>query len=390
MKKFLAIFLTLAVFAAMVSGCAGQNGADNTAGATEPASKMEATAEEIAALEKLYEGRQAYHGDMHGHTSSTEYSDGKNSLADWKHHMEVNQIDFATVVDHRQSLHMKHEDWDDTVFIGGTEPELNIKTVEVKGYRNLDYSMIFANLEDFEAYLNAYPVEYQYYGGRTQAKFTTDHAHLAEMIQSIKDNNGMFVHVHPFGGIYFDPVDMKDYWFADGTGFEVRNSLMKAEQNAAAYDCWVYLLSEGKRIYATYGSDAHGGLPGIETLMTVYSAQKNAEGYLEQMRAGNMTAGPAGIRIAIGDAVTGSAGSFAGKRVVMAVGDFHPTTVANSHTYRLDIYDDKGLVASQELDPAQMNYFAFDAAADAKFYRANIYDVTADEILAVGNPVWNG
>ena len=74
--------------------------------------------------------------------------------------------------------------------------------------------------------------------------------------------------------------------------------------------------------------------------------------------------------------------------MVVAVGDFH-SQYNKTHPYRLDIYDESGLVASQELNAEEMNYFAFDASADSKFYRANIYDVTSGKLFAVGNPVWN-
>ena len=88
------------------------------------------------------------------------------------------------------------------------------------------------------------------------------------------------------------------------------------------------------------------------------------------------------------NAVTGSAGDFAGKRVVIAVGDFHPL-IDREHAYRLDIYDETGLIASRDVGAEEMNYFAFDARSNAVYYRANVYDVTDDKILAVGNPVWN-
>jgi hypothetical protein len=248
-------------------------------------------------------------------------------------------------------------------------------------------------LEQFEAYLNTYPLQYQLFSGLFQGNFPANHAQIAEMIQSIKDHGGMFTYVHPMGKDgYYDPVDPMNYWFADETCFEITNQLMgdrNSEYNAPAYETWVYLLNNGKRLWATSASDAHLTLPLPAYLSTVYSAERNGNGYLDQIKTGNLTAGPVGIRTVVGDTVTGGKCSFAGQRVVMAVGDFHELAIDATHSYRLDIYDETGLIASSELSTTEMNYFAFDARSDAKYYRANVYDVTGDIIFAVGNPVWN-
>ena len=357
--------------------------------------KLTATQRDIDHLERLYQDRTACFGDAHVHSASSPFSDGKHTLYDLKAHLAENQMHFATVVDHRQVLHMWHEDWDDTVFIGGSEPSLTVTGTEVISRENIDYEMVFTKPEGLEAVLNAFPEDYDYgfQHGRFRERFRGDHGKIARLIQCIKDNGGMFIYPHPLGREgYYDPVDPMHRWFADETGFEVINKLngdTTSEQNAGAYRCWVELLNAGKRIWATCGSDAHGGWPRPATLVTLYAAEKNACGYFDQMRIGNMTAGPVGVRTVVGDAATGSVGSFAGKRVVMAVGDFHPQAVEPAHTYRVDIYDETGVIASQELNTAEMNYFAFDARSDALYYRANVYDVTEDKIIAIGNPVWN-
>lgn len=353
-----------------------------------------ATQADIACLERLYEGRKACHGDAHGHSASSPFSDGKHTLAAWKAHMVEKHMDFATIVDHRQVLHMWHEDWDDTVFIGGSEPGLTVTGTEVISKENIDYEMVFTKPEGLEAVLNTFPEDYDYgfQYGRFRSKFQGDHAKIAKLIQCVKDHGGMFIYPHPMGrGGYYDPVDPMHYWFADETGFEVTNRLngdTTTEENAGAYRCWVNLINHGKRIWATCGSDTHATLPRPETLITLYPTQKNAEGYFARMKVGDLTAGPVGIRMAVGDTVTGGKCSFAGNRVVVAVGDFHPL-IDREHTYRLDIYDETGLIASRDLGAEEMNYFAFDARSNAVYYRANVYDVTDDKILAVGNPVWN-
>ncbi len=290
-------------------------------------------------------------------------------------------------------MHFDHEDWDDTIFVGGSEPGLIVNDVVCLTKDSMDYSMIFTKKEGLEAVLYEYMMDYMYFDGRFQSYMGRNLEQMAELIQCIKDNGGMFVHVHPFGkGGYYDPADPMNYWFADGTGFEVCNSLMgdySSSMNLKAYECWVNLLNAGKRIWATSGTDSHTLPTGLFALSTLYTEQRNSQGYFDQMRVGNLTAGPAGVRITVGDAVTGSAGSFAGNRVVIAAGDFHVSTINPQYKYRLDIYDETGLISSQPISTTEMNYFAFDADPDAMYYRANIYDVTNNRIYAVGNPVWN-
>ena len=325
-----------------------------------------ATQADIDRLEGLYHGRVACHGDTHGHSKSSEYSDGRNLLSEWKTHMRENRMDFATIVDHRQLLHMWHEDWDDTIFVGGSEPGMTVTGTEVFSRENIDYAMVFTKPEGLEAVLHTFEEDYDYgfRYGCFKSKFKGDHAKIRKLIRCIKENGGMFVYVHPMGKEgYYDPVDPMHYWFADETGFEVTNSLngdSSSPQNSGAYRLWLQLLDAGKRIWATCGSDSHT-LPKLFTLVTLYAEKKNAQGYFDQMRTGNLTAGPAGIRIAVGDTATGGVGSFAGNRVTVAVGDFHSVATDPTHAYRVDIYDDTGLVVSQAVSTGQMNYFAFDA-----------------------------
>ena len=375
--------------------------------------KFAATQADIERLEGLYAGKKMYHGDTHGHSASCPNSDGKKSFADWKAHMEKYGIDFATILDHSQTYHMMRDDWDDTVFIGGSEPGLDVLDTEVSTWRNIDYGMVFPNLADMEKLLAQYAEEFQYdkeNGLFARRHFKGDGARIAELAQAVMACGGMFIYEHPFlvtryGG-YFDPKDPMERCFTDGIGFEVFNQIAETydpEFNTAAYNAWVEFLNAGRRIYATSSSDCHSGLPWPRSVSTLYAGEKNAEGFFRELKAGNLTAGAVGIRMAVGDAATGSVTSFAGKRVVLAVGDFHPLIVdppydpddpddrqEPTHTFRVDVYDDTGLIFSRDLSTEEMNYFAFDADPSRKYYRATVYDLYLDKIIAVGNPVFNG
>ena len=85
---------------------------------------------------------------------------------------------------------------------------------------------------------------------------------------------------------------------------------------------------------------------------------------------------------------TGGQTDFTGKRLVICVDEFHPQAIKEDHQYRLDVYNENGLVFSEEFDSAEAAYFAIEAE-DCKYYRADVYDVTEGYIFAVGNPIWN-
>ena len=397
MRKFLSVVLLLSLCLGLFAGCGNQGSADTT---TEPAPKNAATAEDIAKLESFYTGLQATYGDLHGHSASCSNSDGKKSVAEWKAHMTEKQIDFATIVDHSQTYHMMRDDWDPNMFLGGSEPGMNITGVKVQSVNNIDYSMIFTDLEKFEEVLKKYPVDYMYNettGLFTKNRIKKDREQVKELFHTVKDNGGMIIYVHPYHfteyGGYYDPVDVMDRWLDDKIGFEVYNQIAESydpKQNTDAYDGWVTLINGGAQMWATHGSDCHSELPHIISLNTFYTADKSANSGFELLKTGNFTAGPVGIRTIVGDTVTGSKGSFEGKRVVMAVGDFHPQIVEDGHTYRVDVYGGTDLIFSQELSTTEMNYFAFDADTSKQLYRADVVDATTGKMIATGNPVWNG
>ena len=73
-------------------------------------------------LEKLYEGRKVYHGELHDHSASGGTSDGSCPLSEWPAKMKSLGMDFAAILDHRQVRHMYLPAWEDGLFIPGTEP----------------------------------------------------------------------------------------------------------------------------------------------------------------------------------------------------------------------------------------------------------------------------
>lgn len=352
---------------------------------------LKATQADIALLERLYQGKNAYHGEMHDHSKSGWKSDGKELFIDWKNEiMPEKAIDFATIVDHKQSMHMRLPEWDDTMFIGGTEAGTMILSDKLeKG--SMHYNMIFDDPEKQDQLVSEF-AEYKFSGGDkgtfVYPRFEPDR--FRKVVKRIRELGGFFVHVHPKYRSYMHSKDPEGYLFGEKTGLEVmtgHGGNMTRKENMDAYRLWVDLINLGHVVYATSGSDSHRRSTTC-SLATVYSEKRSAHTYLEYFREGNITAGPVGIRIAVGDTCTGGTTDFAGKRLVVSVGDFHCQERKPDHQYRVDVYNEKGLVFSQAFDNSKTAYFAINAD-NCRYYRANVYDVTEGYLFAIGNPVWN-
>jgi len=390
MKKIISLLLAMLT---LLSLCA--------CGKEEPQEpKFDATATEadIAALDALYKDRKVYFGDMHNHSDSGGRSDGHIKLADWPSTvMEPKQMDFAVIVDHKQSEHMRLPEWDDTKFIGGSEAGTEIVDPSiVQG--NMHYNMIFSDPDKLDEYVKSNP-EYNY---RLDTENDTGWycfsypsfapSRFMERMQQIYDLGGFYVQVHPLFNSYLKAEDPLAYWFGDYTGFEIYTATNHDytpahEAMIKAKATWLAMLDAGKIVFATCGSDDHRD-SNVDILSAFYSPEKHADAFLKLMRVGDFTAGPVGIRMAMGDVCTGGQTDFEGKRLVISVADWHPQARKKDSQYRLDIYNEKGLIGSVDLNGTEPAYFALDAE-DCRYYRAEVYDVTNDYWYAVGNPIWN-
>ena len=390
MKKLLSVLLA----ALLLCGCAAPSGQE-----TEPTlAKGEASEAEIAHLESLYEGREAFHGEFHDHANTGEKSDGKADLNSWKVNMMGKEMDFTTIVDHKQYMHMELPEWDETMFIGGSEPGTKVLDLVHIEQNSMHYNMIFATAEEFKKFLSDNNEKFNfrmdeggegYFFWSGYEGYTSEQ--LMELSKTVREYGGFFNHNHPLGDSYLKSDNVLDYWYGDYTGFEVFcgfYNTMDDRRNQAAYNTWVGMLNEGKKVYATAGSDSHQ-LSKTVSLSTIYGTERNASAYLEQFRKGDFTAGPVGIRMCIGDTVTGGETAFDGQRLVIAVGDFHPQEFYPSAQYRINVYHDTNKVFSQTFTTeGETVYFALDTE-DAMYYRAEIINERTKTIVAIGNPIWN-
>ena len=364
---------------------------------------LTATEDDKAKLESLYDGLQPHHGQLHDHANTGPRSDGNNNLSEWLAVMPSVGMEYAGILDHRQTHHMYLDVWDPTTFISGSEAMTYISDRDER-YNKYHYNMIFRNVEDMEVFLQQY--EQQFQCSETEGHTVFEYLPMSsgkfiEIIQTILDMGGYFVIPHPCSTApEISPYPM-DYYFCDFIGYEVfyyydRDWPTRIKKTKENYRIWTGMLENDKRVYASAGCDQHK-LPTNLALSTIYSDQKMDDSYIDQLRKGNYTAGPVGIRMCIGDTMMGGTGSFTGQRAVVSVGDFHADHANPNHTYRVDVVTDAGVVYSQNVVPSETNYIAFDADENAKFYRIELHDENMEAtavdpeftLLALGNPIWN-
>lgn len=383
MKKILSLFLVSLIVFSLVACGGGSKKAEN---------KMTviATEEDIAALDALYAGLAPHHGQLHDHSHSGRNSDGKATLAEWKANMPAVGMEYVALLDHRQTDHMYHEEWDKTLFISGSEAMTYISDRDEK-YNKYHYNMIFNDVADMEAVLKNHMSVYMLVDGLFQYNPMSS-TEFTQIIQETLASGGYFVIPHPTSTAPEVSDDPLEYYFCDGIGYEVFYHISESkkaqdEATKANYKIYTGLLALGKKVYASAGSDVHN-LPTNRALSVVYSSAKQDTAYIEQLRKGNYTAGPVGVKMAIGDTVMGGTTDFNGKRLVISVGDFHKDF--SSGKYELKVISDKGNVVTIPLKDTNTAYYAIDADESAKFYRVEIHDTTQDyTLLAMGNPIWN-
>ena len=350
------------------------------------------TSADTAKLNSLYAGRTAYHGEMHDHADTGGTSDGKQTLATWKENMDLLDMDFAFILDHKQSLHMALDDWDTSYFVGGSEAATTI-TDRPAGGNNFHYDMVFADQAAFERVLTAFP-EFGYheytsgeYAGEKHfgyPNFTAER--FNELITKVKEEGGYFSIAHLSSSVKVVPEDILDLYYQDYMSIMVFYDSCGTTKTNENYKIWTKILAEGKRVWAAAGNDRHG-MPQILALSTIYSESRNGQDHLNHVRVGDFTAGFAGIRMAVGNTVMGSTGTFKNQRLVFSVGDFFENK--QDHDFTISLIDDTGTVFTEEIKGNENKTFAIDADENARFYRVEIYDNTDKMLIALGNPIWN-
>ncbi len=336
-------------------------------------------------LLSLYDRCRVYHGELHDHSASGGTSDGKCPLADWREQMKEMKMDFAAILDHRQIRHMYQPEWEDGLFIPGSEPGTAISDSGAAD-PHMHYNILLPDRDLLEGLLNEFP-EYEFTGGVeghfVYPEFTRER--FGQLIDAVKSRGGFFVHPHPKQVMVSD--NPLDYWFRDETGIEVFYMDMDSEHTRANYPLWLSLLAAGKRVWACAGGDKHRQ-PGVGALTTLYAEEYSSASFLSHLRTGDFTCGPVGVRMCIGDTKTGGQCAFEGQKLTVCVSDFHESVRMPDHEYRLDIISDQGIACSAPVSCEEATFVTIDTE-NCAFYRAEVFDVTRNLRIAVGNPIWN-
>ena len=347
---------------------------------------MRAYKRDIQSLEKLYEGRKAFFGELHDHANTGGTSDGGRTLDHWLGAMEVLGIDFAAILDHRQVRHMYLPLWQDGVFLGGTEPGTKISD-STAADPHLHYNMIFEGPKPLEKLLEKFE-EFKFEGGSEghfgYPKFTRER--FCELVEYIKANGGFFVHPHPKQ--VMNSQDPLDYYFGDQTGIEVFYNSPESRYSREDYALWLELLKLGKRVWACAGGDCHC-CASDKALTAVFAREKKNSAYLESLRVGDFVCGGVAMKMCVGDTAMGGSCSFEGKRLVLGVDKFHKSLLDPIHKFKLLVFADDKLIIEKKIPCTEKSYLAFDCDSSVKFYRAEIIDASKNLRIAVGNPIWN-
>lgn len=343
---------------------------------------------DLSLLEEAYAGRNPYHGELHDHASTGGTSDGKRCLLHWRCAMEAMKMDFAAILDHKQVRHMFLPLWDETTFLCGTEPGTHIVDAGPLCTKDsIHYNMLFPTPEPLMELLEEFE-EYKYTGGIEghfcYPRFTR--ARMGQLIDAVKEKGGFFVHPHPKQCMHSE--DPLDYYFRDETGLEVFYYSYEHPHTKENYKLWCDLLALGKRLWCCAGGDLHR-CASNKALTSVYAEDKRCPTLLSHIKTGDFVCGPVGIRMVIGDTKMGGTGSFVGKTLQAVIDDFHPVVKIPANRYRLDLVDDQGVVTSVPFACTKPLEFSFRVEESARFYRFEIYDVTRDVLIALGNPIWN-
>lgn len=354
---------------------------------------MHITQNEIDRLESLYANRKPFHGELHDHANTGGTSDGGRTLSHWIGALEALKMDFAAILDHKQVRHMYEPEWEDGLFLCGTEPSVHFTDIDAE-LAQIHYNMLFDSPKPLEELLEEFP-EYQFTGGR-EGHFgypTFTRERFCHLIDRVKEKGGLFVHPHPKQ--LMRSQNPLDYWFRDWTGLEVfyrdyRDPRPGKDYTAQNYKLWTTLLAMGKRIWCCAGGDGHA-VCSDKALTTLYAEERTNASMIKPLRVGDFTCGAVGIRMCIGNTLCGGECEIANQRLIVCISDFHPSVHIKGHTYRVDILNAEGVVFSKELtfeDCKEPQYLAIDTVS-SDFYRVELTDVTSDVRIALGNPIWN-
>lgn len=340
-------------------------------------------------LDSLYDGKKAYYGDLHVHTECGGTSDGGYPMRDWPNKMQELDLDFAAVVDHGQMRGFFLPEWDEKRFIIGTEPGTvitNLKSCR-HGLCSMHYNMLFPHKYGLAMVMANFP-EYKFQGDELTgtykyANFTQER--FKELVAYIQSIGGAVVHPHP--KMMICSSDPLDYYIGEHTFLETLYDKYGSNYSSRNYNLWKQLLALGKHVFASGGSDTHGGVRN-DTISTFYTKEHSGISFFETMKTGDFSVGAVGIQMAIGEHAMGSELSFSDGMVLkVRIGDFYKHALSENGNYEVRIFTDKGLAYASSYNGLLTQTIALKVEKRA-FYRVEIFDLNGGFVIAHSNPIW--
>ncbi len=345
--------------------------------------------QDFSALDARYEGTRAYYGDTHVHTNCGGTSDGKTPMSEYVAKMDENGLDFVAIVDHRQMRGFFLPEWDDERFIIGTEPGTKITEGlnACMDMSSIHYNMLFPHKYGLAMVLANFP-EFEFRGDELTGSFkypTFTKERFCELTKYVQSIGGIMVHPHPKELLASrDPLD---FYYGEHTFIETFHIAYHSHCSFRDYRLWVDLLALGKHVYQSAGSDSHGAVPNIP-FSVFYTKERKGRAFFDRMHEGDFTSGGAGFKMCIDGQGMGAELTYReGMRLTLRVDDFSPKIFKENTAYELRVITDKGVAYASTFNGKQPQAVELEVQ-DRAFYRAEIYDLTNDCFVAIGNPIW--
>ncbi len=343
------------------------------------------------ALDVRYEGKKAYYGDQHMHTACGGTSDGTYPMNKWVARMNELKIDFAFVVDHRQMRGFFLPEWDTDRFVYGTEPGGSISDLKGRrpgpGTHGFHYNMLFRDKHDLALVLANFP-EYKFKGDRLTGKFGYPgftRARFDELVAYLHSIGAMIVHPHPTA--IMSSTEPSDYSFGEYTYFETLYNTYDAVDSFHNYNMWVRMLNEGLHVYTAGGTDSHGA-PSNAVVSTFYCKERTGSAAFDCMKSADYAVGAFGMKMCIDGQPMGSRLAYRdGMKLSLRVDDLFGPEREKNHAYELRVYTDRGLAYAAMFDGKQPQALSLEVQK-RRYYRAEVFDLSAECRVSVGNPIW--
>ena len=182
-------------------------------------------------------------------------------------------------------------------------------------------------------------------------------------------------------------ADPLDYYIGEWSHLETFVGAYASHASYKSYDLWVDILNQGKHMYTSAGSDAHGAV-NSNCLSAFYTKKRFHTDFVERLHAGDFSCGGIGVKMMIDGNPMGSQIEYKdGMKLTVRVDDFHKTVWRPDTAYELQVWTDEGLAYASLFNGKEAQEISLEVQK-RKYYRVVIEDITHKYRVAVSNPIW--